>query len=153
MAFRTAPGLGGGKGMKRILVGLSLLAIVAAACSQAGGATSGGKLLVVTTVSPITDIAKNVAGTAASVQGIIPEGVDSHTFEPSPESAKLLAKADLIVLSGLHLEDPTLRLAQADHKDGAKIFILDDHTITAAQYIYDFSIPRSGGTPNPHPCM
>jgi len=136
--------------MKRIVIGLSLVAVVAAACSPAGGSTSGGKVVVVTTVSPITDIAKNVAGNAATVQGIIPEGVDSHTFEPSPQSAKLLAKADLIFLNGLHLEDPTLKLAQADHKDGAKIFILGEHTITAAQYIYDFSFPRSGGKPNPH---
>jgi ABC-type Zn uptake system ZnuABC Zn-binding protein ZnuA len=107
-------------------------------------------MLVVTTVSPITDIAKNVAGTAAEVQGIIPEGIDSHTFEPTPQSAKLLSRADLILINGLHLEDPTLRLAEANHKDGARIFALGDHTINASGYVYDFSFPRSAGKPNPH---
>jgi len=136
--------------MKRSVLGIALVALIAAACSSARGASVGGTLLVVTTVSPITDIAKNVAGGAADVQGIIPEGVDSHTFEPSPESAKLLSKADLIFLNGLHLEDPTLRLAQSDHKPGAQIFILGEHTITPQQYIYDVSFPRSGGKPNPH---
>jgi len=136
--------------VKQILIAVSFAAVVAAACSPAVRATTGGKLLVVTTVSPITDIAKNVAGNAAVVQGIIPEGVDSHTFEPSPETGRLLAQADLIFLNGLHLEDPTLKLAHSDHKSGAKIYILGDHAITPAQYIYDFSFPRAGGMPNPH---
>ena len=129
---------------------LLLLALTLAACSSGTSAARSGKLVVVTTVSPITDIAKNVAGSAATVEGIIPEGTDSHTFEPSTDSAKLLSKADVIILNGLHLEDPTLRLAQSDHKDGAQIYTLGDHTITPAQYLYDFSFPKSEGKPNPH---
>jgi ABC-type Zn uptake system ZnuABC Zn-binding protein ZnuA len=126
-----------------------LAALVVGACSPAASAPSG-KTLVVTTVSPITDLARNVAGDAADVQGIIPEGVDSHSFEPSPQSAQLLSQADLILLNGLHLEDPTLSLARSDHQDGAEIFLLGEHTISPSQYIYDFSFPRSEGKPNPH---
>jgi len=136
--------------LKRSFWGIAVVALIASACSSAGGASGTGKFLVLTTVSPITDIARNVAGGAADVQGIIPEGVDSHTFEPNPESARLLSTADLILLNGLHLEDPTLKLAQSDHKPGARIFVLGEHTITPQQYIYDFSFPRSGGKPNPH---
>ncbi len=135
--------------MRRTLGALAVAAMIGAACSSVGGA-SGGKLLVVTTVSPITDIAKNVAGTAATVKGIVPEGVDSHTFEPTPESARLLSEADVIFLNGLHLEDPTLKLAQSNHRSSAAIFILGDHAISPSQYIYDSSFPRSGGKPNPH---
>jgi len=135
--------------MRRTLGALAVAAMIGAACSSVGG-TSGGKLLVVTTVSPITDIAKNVAGTAATVKGIVPEGVDSHTFEPTPESARLLSEADVIFLNGLHLEDPTLKLAQSNHRSGATIFILGDHAISPSQYSYDSSFPRSGGKPNPH---
>src|SRR5437870_9172065 len=125
----------------KLLVVAVALSGAATACSSSAG--SSGKLLVVTTVSPITDLARNVAGTAADVKGIIPEGVDSHTFEPTPESAKLLSKADVILLNGLHLEDPTLKLARSDHKQGALIYILGDHTITPSRYIYDFSFPKS----------
>jgi ABC-type Zn uptake system ZnuABC Zn-binding protein ZnuA len=137
--------------MRRIGILVALAALAGAACSPGDSASTGsGELFVVTTVSPITDIAKNIAGNAAQVQGIIPEGVDSHTFEPTPQSAKLLSSADLILVNGLHLEDPTLKLARANHKDGARIFALGDHTISASDYIYDFSFPRSGGKPNPH---
>jgi ABC-type Zn uptake system ZnuABC Zn-binding protein ZnuA len=119
-------------------------------CVRSASGADSGKLLVATSVSPITDIAKNVAGNAATVVGLIPEGVDSHTFEPTPDTARTLSDADLIVLNGLDLEDPTLRLAEANHQDGAEIYLLGPHAITPQQYIYDFSFPKSEGHPNPH---
>jgi len=137
--------------VRRSLVALvlTLAGVLAPACSGGTGAGSA-KLLVVTSVSPITDLVRNVAGRAATVEGVIPEGVDSHTFEPTPETAKLLSQADVIFLNGLDLEDPTLRLAEANKKDGAVIYLLGPHTITPQQYVYDFSFPRSEGHPNPH---
>jgi ABC-type Zn uptake system ZnuABC Zn-binding protein ZnuA len=136
--------------MKRTGVLLAILTCVFAGCSTSGGPKATSAFEVVTTVSPITDIARNVAGSVVHVDGLIPEGVDSHTFEPTPASARLIAKADLIFLNGLHLEDPTLRLAEANHKTGATIYELGPHVITQSQYVYDFSFPKSGGKPNPH---
>jgi len=137
--------------VRRSFVSLLATAVVgASACSNPAGTGSSGKILVVASVAPITDIVKNVAGDAADVEGLIPEGVDSHTFEPTPETAKLLSRADVIFLNGLDLEDPTLRLAEANAKEGATVFLLGNHAITAAQYVYDFSFPRSEGHPNPH---
>ena len=127
-----------------------VLGSLLAGCVRSASGADSGKLLVATSVSPITDIAKNVAGNAATVVGLIPEGVDSHTFEPTPDTARTLADADLIVLNGLDLEDPTLRLAEANHQDGAEIYLLGPHTVSAAAVIYDFSFPRSEGHPNPH---
>ncbi len=136
--------------MRRVAIALSGLALLAGACSTVGGGGTSGKLQVVASVSPIVDIVKNVAGNAADVQGLIPEGVDSHTFEPTPDTAKMLSQADLIFLNGLDLEDPTLRLAESNKKDGATIFLLGSHTITPQEYVYDFSFPKSEGHPNPH---
>lgn len=135
--------------MRRLVVAVLVLALAGAACGGGAEGAPGGPL-VVTTVAPITDIARHVAGTAAEVEGIIPEGVDSHTFEPTPKSARLLARADLILLNGLHLEDPTLRLARANRKSGSRIFLLGDNTVSETEYVFDFSFPRSGGKPNPH---
>ena len=107
-------------------------------------------LRIVTTVSPITNIAYNIAGNKALISGIVPEGVNSHTFEPAPSDARLLAEADLIFANGLKLEEPTLDLAQANLKEGAAIVLLGDQTITPDQYVYDFSFPKEAGSPNPH---
>ena len=108
------------------------------------------KLKVVTTVAPITSIVENVAGDKADIAGIIPEGINSHTFEPAPSDSKLLSKADIIVFNGLDLETPTVKLAQANLKQGAAIYSLGDKTIKEDQYIYDFSFPKEQGHPNPH---
>ncbi len=137
--------------MRRSLVGLLTVALVAVGCSKSGSdAGASGKLIIATSVAPITDIVKNVAGNAADVVGMIPEGVDSHTFEPTPDTAKTLSNADVIFLNGLDLEDPTLRLAQANKKDAAVIYLLGPNTIQPDQYLFDFSFPQSEGHPNPH---
>lgn len=108
------------------------------------------RLNVVTTVAPITSIVENVAGDKVTITGIVPEGVNSHTFEPIPSDSKLLASADLVILNGLDLETPTLKLAQANLKPGATIFSLGDKTIQHSDYVFDFSFPKDQGRPNPH---
>jgi manganese/iron transport system substrate-binding protein len=108
------------------------------------------KVKIVTTVAPITSIVENVVGDKAQVTGIIPEGINSHTFEPVPSDSKLLNSADLVIFNGLDLETPTQKLAQANLKQGAVTYSLGDKTIKAADYIYDFSFPKEQGHPNPH---
>jgi len=108
------------------------------------------KINVVTTVAPITSIVENIAGDKVRVTGIIPEGINSHTFEPVPTDIKIVAAADLLILNGLELEIPTLKLAKANMKQSALILLLGDKTLTEKDYIYDFSFPKSHGHPNPH---
>ncbi|WP_334969227.1 metal ABC transporter substrate-binding protein [Nostoc sp.] len=108
------------------------------------------KPLVVTTVAPLTNIVSNIAGDRLEVKGIIPEGTDSHTFEPRPSDADLLSKANLIIANGLHLESPTEKLANASKPKETKIFELGSNTITKEQWLFDFSFPKEKGDPNPH---
>jgi ABC-type Zn uptake system ZnuABC Zn-binding protein ZnuA len=103
------------------------------------------RLKIVTTVAPITSIVENVVADNADVSGIIPEGVNSHTFEPAPSDSRLLSGAQLMILNGLDLEIPTLKLARANLPQGASIYSLGDKTITEAEYIYDSVFPRSRG--------
>jgi len=108
------------------------------------------KLKVVTTVAPITSIAANVAGDMAEIVGIVPEGTNSHTFEPAPSVAEVLSDADLVFINGLRLEEPTKELAREHLKDGARIVELGTETLPESEYVYDFSFPREEGKPNPH---
>src|SRR5262249_45627713 len=138
---------------KLIITALLLAsAVIVFACKRQEpqqAASGENKLRVVTTVAPITSIVENVGGDKIAVTGIIPEGVNSHTFEPIPSDTKLLANADLIIFNGLDLETPTLNLAQANLKKNAMIFSLGDKTIAQADYVYDFSFPKEKGHPNP----
>lgn len=120
----------------------------ATASSSGAGPSSG--LLVATTVAPLTSIVAAIGGDNVRIEGIVPEGTNSHTFEPEPQTAELLSTADLIFINGLKLEDPTLALAEANKKDGAEIVELGTLVLPEADYIYDFSFPEDEGKPNPH---
>ena len=135
-----------------------VLVVVAAALlagcggDERGGAAAGGadRLSVVTTVAPITSIAAAVIGDRADITGIVPEGTNSHTFEPRPSDAEALAGADVVFINGLQLEEPTRELVEAVAPDGTPLVELADETITEEEWIYDVSFPEDGGKPNPH---
>jgi ABC-type Zn uptake system ZnuABC Zn-binding protein ZnuA len=118
------------------------------ASTSTAGATA--KLKVVTTVAPITSIVANVAGDLADIEGVVPEGTNSHTFEPAPSVAEVLSEADLVFINGLVLEEPTKGLAAANLKAGAKIVELGTEVLPESEWIYDFSFPKDEGKPNPH---
>ena len=126
--------------------------LLASACGGDGepAAGDGTRLNVVTTVAPLTSIVATVGGDRVDVTGLVPEGTNSHTFEPPPSAAEVLSKADLIVVNGLKLEDPTAELAEENKKDGAEILALGDTVLPRDQWIFDFSFPEKDGKPNPH---
>ncbi|MBK7321500.1 MAG: zinc ABC transporter substrate-binding protein [Candidatus Microthrix parvicella] len=137
--------------MLRTLQAFAVLVVVAAsACSGGSDTATDGRPVIVTTVAPITSIVSSVVGDRATVTGIVPEGSDSHTFEPKPSAAEVLSKADVVYMNGLQLEEPTKKLAQANLADGAEVVELGTQAIPESEYLYDFSFPRSGGKPNPH---
>ena len=107
-------------------------------------------LRVASTVSPITSLVENIGGDRIALEGIVPEGANSHTFEPAPSVAAILARADLFVANGLFLEEPTIVMAEANRKPGAVILLLGEQTISREDWVYDFSFPETDGHPNPH---
>jgi ABC-type Zn uptake system ZnuABC Zn-binding protein ZnuA len=140
----------------KTIIPFLLLLLFAGACGKrdetpsAPRASELKKIKVVTTVAPITSMVENIGGDKIRLTGIIPEGINSHTFEPVPSDVKILAAADLLIVNGLELEEPTLKLAKANMKQGSSVLRLGDKTITEKEYIYDFSFPKSHGHPNPH---
>lgn len=117
----------------------------------AGDAVSGRPLVIATTVAPITSIIANLtSGTDTEVTGIVPEGTNSHTFEPPPSAAKTVSNADIVFINGLKLEEPTKELAATNAKAGAQICELGTAILPESEWIFDFSFPKDGGKPNPH---
>jgi ABC-type Zn uptake system ZnuABC Zn-binding protein ZnuA len=111
----------------------------------------GRPLRVVSTVAPLTSIIANIAtGTPTVVTGVVPEGTNSHTYEPPPSVAATLEQADIVFLNGLGLEDPTRTLAEANASDGAVRCELGTAVLPRDEWAYDFSFPEDGGKPNPH---
>ncbi|MFQ6031013.1 MAG: metal ABC transporter substrate-binding protein, partial [Dehalococcoidia bacterium] len=149
MAFRTA------------VISIAALVLASAACGVSSipsptpvptedAAFPANALKVVSTVSPITSLVENIGGTRIELAGIVPEGTNSHTFEPAPAVARLVSQADLFVANGLFLEEPSIELVRANKKPGAVILTLGDKAISRDEWVFDFSFPASDGHPNPH---
>jgi ABC-type Zn uptake system ZnuABC Zn-binding protein ZnuA len=134
----------------RVAVVLAVVVAVSGCGSSDERASDADRLVVATTVAPITSIAANVIGDLADIVGIVPEGTNSHTFEPQPSVAELANRADVVFINGLVLEEPTKELVLANMADGVQLIELGNETIDPDQYKFDFSFPEDGGKPNPH---
>jgi ABC-type Zn uptake system ZnuABC Zn-binding protein ZnuA len=133
------------------VVGAGLIAGCGSDDAGDSSASDGDKQLEIgTTVAPITSIVANIGGDRVKITGIVPEGTNSHTFEPKPSVAELLSQIDVLYVNGLMLEEPTKELAEENLKGGAEIVELGTKSIPESEYAYDFSFPKSGGKPNPH---
>lgn len=116
-----------------------------------GVPVDGRPLRVAATVAPITNIVANITGgTDTIVSGVVPEGINSHTYEPAPSVAATLEDADVVFLNGLSLDQPIKRLAESNHTDGAEICELGTTILSPDEFLFDFSFPKEGGNPNPH---
>jgi zinc/manganese transport system substrate-binding protein len=129
---------------------LLFLALCVALSTVAVPALAASRLRVVTTVAPLTDLVRQIGGDAISLHGLVPAGVNSHTFQPAPGDVQHLVQANLIVLNGLHLEVPIEKLARSSGKPGVAILKLGDHTIDRGEWVFDASFPEIQGHPNPH---
>lgn len=120
-----------------------------AAC-KSGTEIKGRPLRVASTVAPITNLVAIIAaGTNTKVTGIVPEGTNSHTFEPPPSAAQTLETSDIVFMNGLNLEDPTRAMADANAAN-AVLCELGTATLAPGLWLYDTSFPKSAGKPNPH---
>jgi ABC-type Zn uptake system ZnuABC Zn-binding protein ZnuA len=154
--MRSLPTSGALSGNRPTVTRLAVAAttlVLLASCGDASSrsaAAEDGKLRVVTTVAPITSIAASVAGDRATIDGLVPEGTNSHTFDPPPSAAKVLSRADVVFVNGLKLEEPTKDLAAQNMAPDAKLVEIGTKVLPESQYIYDFSFPKKEGKPNPH---
>ncbi|MDE0079984.1 MAG: metal ABC transporter substrate-binding protein [Caldilineaceae bacterium] len=107
---------------------LAILFLIAACTPIAPGTTAAPteeeRPRVVVSILPLANIVYNIGGDRIDLDAIMPPGTDPHTFEPRPSDAVKLAQADLIFVNGMHLDETTMRLAEANLKDGAKLIEL-----------------------------
>lgn len=76
------------------------------ACGPGGKDTSAGhgKIAVVTTLFPLYDFTKNIAGDRADVTLLLPPGMEAHAFEPKPADMVRINTARVFVYTGKYME-------------------------------------------------
>ncbi len=100
---------------------VSVLALIAAACATTGGDEGGSTVRIVTTTNVLGDVVSQIVGDRAQVQALMPIGVDPHEFQPSSSQVAAMARADLVVVNGLGLEEGILDLLSTLEGDGANV--------------------------------
>lgn len=99
------------------MVALSLaLLLLLAACDTANVESrtpaAAGKLQVVTTLFPLYDFARSIAGERAEVTLLLPPGMEPHSFEPKPDDMVRIARAGLFVYTNPIMEPWAARVIQ-----------------------------------------
>lgn len=82
----------------------------------------GEKLKVVTTLFPMYDFTRQIAGDKAEVRLLLPPGVESHAFEPSPRDISDVKKSALFVYTGQFMEPWAEKIIAAA---GGNVVIVD----------------------------
>ena len=62
------------------------------------------KINVVASFSILGDLVKNIGGDRINLHTLVGENSDAHVYQPSPADAKLLARAQLVVVNGFGFE-------------------------------------------------
>lgn len=83
---------------------LGALSAASLAIAATGAHAQPDKFKVATTFTVIADMARNVAGDAATVVSITKPGAEIHGYQPTPRDIIRAQDADLILWNGLNLE-------------------------------------------------
>jgi zinc/manganese transport system substrate-binding protein len=110
---------------RRSLAGLAFASVaILAACGGGSGTTADstgsatsapvvGALSVVATTPIVADWVQAVGGDDVAVTTIIPAGVETHDFEPTPEAARAVDGAAVVFSSGAGLDEWADQLVEA----------------------------------------
>ena len=88
--------------IKKILAAVTAIALGASLCGCSGGesADSADKPLIITTIFPAYDFARQVFGDTAEVKMLLKPGQESHSYDPSAKDIVEINGCDLFVYNG-----------------------------------------------------
>ncbi|MGN1272371.1 MAG: metal ABC transporter solute-binding protein, Zn/Mn family [Lactobacillus sp.] len=95
---------------------LGIIVTLTACSTKRESNTKNHKVDIVTSTNIYANIAKNIVGKHGEVQAIITNGdTDPHDFEPTTNSAKEVANANIVIANGLGYDDWMAKLADSNN--------------------------------------
>jgi ABC-type Zn uptake system ZnuABC Zn-binding protein ZnuA len=120
-------------------------------CSMTGPSVESSRSakvpMVITTSAIVADITSAVGGNAVEVRSLIPNGFDTHTYEPKPSELIMLEQADLVVVADAKLNAAVTGLAKLSG-DEKRILYLNERAFSADDFVYREA--GNGASANPH---
>lgn len=100
---------------------MCLLMLSACNSNSAGVPAQAGKLRVVTSLFPLYDFARSIAGRNAEVTLLMPPGVEPHSFEPKPDDIVRISKAGLFVYTNPVMEPWAATILRGIDRKGLRV--------------------------------
>ncbi|QQS43661.1 zinc ABC transporter substrate-binding protein [Candidatus Roizmanbacteria bacterium] len=121
--------------MKKILfllfLGIILALVIVLGYNRQGKETDLDRQKVATTIFPLYDITKNIAGNNVEIVLLLPAGASPHSYEPSPETVKTLQGADTLFMIGHGIDNWSTSVAESA---GVKNQVVVDEKIKLLPY-------------------
>lgn len=106
----------------RLISGLVVLALAAAACGGDGG--SGEGIEVVAAFYPLAEAARQVGGNLVTVHDLTPAGVEPHDLELKPSDVGRIRSADLVLYLGAGFQPAVEDAVESSPNDAAAVDLL-----------------------------
>lgn len=113
--------------MKKLIWITAVFLLILSGCantSQVNGNVekpSSKKLQIITTFYPMYYFAKQVAGNAANVDILIPNGVEPHDWEPTTKDMEKIQDADVFIYNSQYFETWTQKVLQSIDQSHLKV--------------------------------
>ena len=106
--------------MYRLIVILSVLALILTACGGQPASSSGTtNSVILTSTSFLADITHNIAGDRVAVEALLPMGADPHSYQPTPQDVTKIAQSKILIINGAdyeHFLEPLLENAGGERE-------------------------------------
>ena len=113
--------------LKKLIYMMSIMmSLILVGCSGESKTTSTSdtdQLQIVTTLFPQYDFARQIAGDKAEVTLLLPPGMESHSYEPTPADIIKINKADLFIYTGESMETWAHKIVESI--DSQDVYVLD----------------------------
>ena len=115
------------------ILALAAAALALAGCGQGSdsrepgnGNTGERPLKVAATLFPYYDFARQIGGDVIDLELIVPAGMDSHSFEPTPADMRKFEEADVVILNGGVMEHWAQQVLESvGREDQTVVFMMD----------------------------
>ena len=108
-----------------LIVSLILTGCAAAKEEPAVQNIKSDKIQIVATLFPQYDFARQIAGDKADVTLLLPPGVESHSYEPTPSDIIKINKSDLFLYTGKNMEVWSQKIIDGVKDAGSRSIVLD----------------------------
>lgn len=116
---------------KRILIPITIiLLLLLTGCTSgkevpAVEETKSGKIQIVATLFPQYDFARQIAGDKADITLLLPPGMESHSYEPTPSDIIKINHSDLFLYTGEYMEAWSQKIIEGMPDAGSHSVVLD----------------------------